>query len=139
MDKFVIIMLVIFLSGCHYHDNRLKGKNESQIDIIIAVCRQSPTQREDIISPFFRLKVGEKRSLYLLKDFDYSTLEEDSIAVVVAPLEFEEKIKWENGYYEYEKIFSEKKYEFHNIATNDIVGSLFPVLVNYPKSKFKTP
>ncbi len=135
---FLMVSFILTLNNCHFYDKRVIGKNNSNVDIIMAISRINPSQRSDILSPFIILNPGESKSIYLFKDLDYSFLNEDSVSVLVALAEYEEWIKWDNGYYEYECLLSENMYTFHNLSVDNIT-SHFRTFIDYPELEFRTP
>jgi hypothetical protein len=136
MYKFLLIFCILTIVSCHFHDDRVSLRNNSDLEILAAVCHFDPKEREDILSPFFPIAPGQQRVLKLIRNLDYNFIKDDSVSILIITPEMEQSIKWENGYYEYEKLLETKKYRYLNLPVKDIIPGR--IEIDFPNSGFKS-
>jgi len=135
----VLFLVVLFgLGSCHFYDDRVRVVNEAQDDLLFAIAKLDPVNRNDILSPFFKVESGAGKSIPLLRNLDYNLLDCDSVVVIQISPEMEKSVLRENEYYEYEHILHEKTYSFYAIATNKIVED-GGAEVKFSHEKFEFP
>lgn len=130
------IACTLFLSSCHFYDNRIKAVNSSKQNILVGICHTNPNERDDSLSPFFLIKPGDEAEIKLLTKLNYDFLNVDSISVVVITPETEKSVTRDDGYVGYEKIFADKNFDYYHVAVPDKGRNDF-LTVNYPRDGFK--
>ena len=136
---FIILMFYISIfSSCHFHDNRVKIFNNSEIEILFAISLLNPTERDHIPSPFYPVESQERSTIHLIKNINYEYANCDSTSILQITTEMEESVIWNNGYYGYEKLLKDKSYNYLNIAIKDIIERN-GLTIEYNENNFITP
>ena len=132
----ISLIALITLSSCHFYDDRVVVKNKSEEEVLFAISNVSPNNRDDILSPFYKLKPNKKRCISLLKNLNYGFMDIDSVSILQITPQIEKNVLEENGYYAYERILNDKSYTYLNVSTKDIVES-GKLLILYTSESFK--
>jgi len=132
------ILVCFCLASCHFYDDRVRVANNSEKEMLFAISILNPVKREDILSPFYKLKPGRQRSISLLKNLNYRFMDVDSVAILQITPEIEKNIIRNSGYYAYEQILKDKSYTYLNVSTMDIVES-GGLEISYTSNSFTIP
>jgi len=136
MRLFLIFLFLLSFFSCHFYDNRIIVHNKSDSILLFAISHINPVERNDIISPFFKIDSYDRRTISLMRNINYNFLEVDSISILQIDVKAEQSIRWKNGYYEYERLLKNKSYTFKNFAVDEIVLN-GPIIVEFPNKGWK--
>lgn len=127
MKKALRVLLLYGLSttviACHFHDNRIKTINNSTENMYFSIWEGTPTSREDLRSPFYLVKTGQKENITLDQNLQYEHFQSDSLTVLVVSVQAHNSVRKPSGYFAFEDLLGSENTITLTVAIADALES----------------